>query len=242
LFLSFFVATFSFFSSFLSLAAGKDQYSSISHAEVLPTVSSEDLAVLFGALKAGGALDLKCADGEVEGRLLLCGFDDVVVQGESVTARKPEWEGAAQSLKTKAAAPAVWKLEDDDLMEEDLVDENDLLKDIDNVVPGQLQLAAPGADECGPSKKACKNCVCGRAEEESQGILQEKQKTWSETGAVETSASGAQVVDTVKLKAAAGGCGSCSLGDAFRCAGCPSRGLPAYTVGEKIVLNMDSDI
>jgi len=34
-------------------------------------------------------------------------------------------------------------------------------------------------------------------------------------------------------------CAQCGLGDAFRCAGCPYRGLPSFAPGQKIELPAD---
>ncbi|GBE61188.1 anamorsin homolog [Babesia ovata] len=81
---------------------------------------------------------------------------------------------------------------------------------LDGYVP-----SAPAAESCSTKPRACANCTCGRAERERL----EAEKLVSDVDAP-TSA-----------------CGNCYLGDAFRCASCPYRGLPAFTPGEKVVLD-----
>jgi hypothetical protein len=159
-----------------------------------------------------------------------------------IRAVKPNWEfGASAALslpksKPVSAAP-VWSLSADDTIDESIPvakpaavgstwkldaddDDNDLIED--DALLEKEDLAKPDAVfDCGTSasgkKKACKNCSCGLAEELEAG--QEVKK---------------------KTPEQASSCGSCYLGDAFRCASCPYLGLPAFKPGEKISLaNME---
>lgn len=80
-------------------------------------------------------------------------------------------------------------------------------------------------------KKACKNCSCGLAEEQAAAE--------APTGAPR------QTKAPDLATAPKSECGSCYLGDAFRCASCPYRGTPAFAPGEKVSLtglNMDDDL
>ena len=69
------------------------------------------------------------------------------------------------------------------------------------------------------ARKACKNCSCGLAEVQAIG------------GTDNASAESAVGLQSAKPKSA---CGSCELGDAFRCAGCPYRGQPPFKPGEQV--------
>lgn len=137
---------------------------------------------------------------------------------------KPNWEfGASQgiSLKKKPSAETsafVWNVSDK-MDDADLMDESELLTDADRVRPSTVV----GDCEVTSTKKACKNCTCGRAEMEAEGTAPKPKLT----------------LDMIENPGVNSSCGSCALGDAFRCAGCPYRGLPAFKPGEKITLPDD---
>ncbi|OWF48023.1 anamorsin homolog [Mizuhopecten yessoensis] len=105
----------------------------------------------------------------------------------------------------------VWTLSSMDMVDEDMemVNDDDLLDADDLKKPDPASLKA----DCGgkAKKKACKNCSCGLAEELAG--------------------------EAPKPKTATSACGSCYLGDAFRCASCPYLGMPAFKPGEKVMLS-----
>jgi hypothetical protein len=92
----------------------------------------------------------------------------------------------------------------------DRINEDELLGDLPQPV-------GKGKSDCSTQPKACANCSCGRKELEDKHGAEEAKKRL-EQGKERSS------------------CGSCYLGDAFRCDGCPYKGLPAFKPGSKVEL------
>ncbi|KAJ0769517.1 putative anamorsin, methyltransferase type 11, S-adenosyl-L-methionine-dependent methyltransferase [Helianthus annuus] len=153
----------------------------------------------------------------LERELLVAGFSDIEVvrmegvQSFGVKGKKPSWKiGSSFSLKKPVKnLPKIQVVDEMDLIDEDsLLSEEDLKKP---VVP------PVGDCEVGSTRKACKNCVCGRAEEEAK--VQKLGVTMDQ------------------LENPQSACGSCGLGDAFRCSTCPYKGLPPFKLGQKVTLS-----
>ncbi len=189
------------------------------------------MASVFSVLKSGGSIKILKSDPvlEVVGSLSLTGLVDVTVTRENiVTCSKPSWSvGDAVPLKftrkvksdvkLSATVPIKRVLVDLQSDYNDLVLANDDLVDEDELLASDIP-ADKIVSDCSTKKRACANCVCGRAELED---LEEKAKT-----------------KTLTLDKAAG-CGNCSKGDAYRCGGCPYLGKPAFKAGEeKLILNL----
>ncbi|KAF0299981.1 Anamorsin [Amphibalanus amphitrite] len=187
-----------------------------------PTHEDALLAEVLGLLRPGGELLMRDARGEAAARrLTLAGYTGAAARAELggyCCARKPDFEvGSSAPLKlnlpTSAppAAAAVWTLSGQDALDDDLdlVDEDELLDEEDKLKPDPASLRVCGTTG---KRKACKDCSCGLAEELSAG----KQPV---------------------TKSVTSSCGSCYLGDAFRCASCPYLGMPAFKPGEKIQLS-----
>lgn len=154
-----------------------------------------------------------------------------------IGASKPLPFALKKSLTTPVAPSAasvaqIWSLSNMD-MGDDL---DDIIGNGGEILLDPMDIAmattAPQRDDCEVAKdktrKACKNCSCGRADEEKLSTV--------------IKSSGA--VAAAKPKAApvaASSCGSCYLGDAFRCASCPYMGQPAFKPGDKVILSLNPD-
>jgi len=177
----------------------------------------EHLAKVKSLLRPHGTVELLVNDeSSAKLALLIAGFENAVTSSEDVgvvvQARKPDFSGGNTvtvqlNAASNPAAPAgvvTWKpnMGDDD----DIMDDDELLD------PSTLE-NAPEAD-CGTGRgsgrRPCKNCTCGRAEEEGSVKLEAAQLNASASSA----------------------CGNCHKGDAFRCASCPHLGKPAFEKGE----------
>jgi len=128
-------------------------------------------------------------------------------------------------LKRPASSKPKKRLDFLTLDSTDIIDESTLLEPKDFTKP----IIQP--PECAPApgkrRKACKDCTCG---------LKELEETENEAARkLPVVTLGDDELDfTVQGKTSS--CGSCGLGDAFRCAGCPFIGMPAFKPGEEVKL------
>ncbi|EIW70079.1 Fe-S cluster assembly protein DRE2 [Tremella mesenterica] len=106
-------------------------------------------------------------------------------------------------------------------------------------------------------RRACKDCTCGLAELEAEeeakasAAVREAQKAFFLEGdddipdSIKVATEGMEGIWPQEKRAEAkktSSCGSCYLGDAFRCSSCPYLGLPPFKPGEKVQLSIADDI
>lgn len=151
---------------------------------------------------------------------------------------KPASSPVPELLQTPSAQDAEKKLRffEDSEDDEELIDEDTLVTSTLNT--GSIICLREPSSGGKKRRKACKDCTCGLAEQEAFGFAKKEEQTKQ----VQFSKEELSEIDfTVEGKT--GGCGSCSLGDAFRCSGCPFLGLPAFQPGQAITLDgIDDDL
>ncbi|WFD33629.1 electron carrier [Malassezia cuniculi] len=204
----------------------------------------------------------------VRGELLIAGFDSVNgVSDSRVEARRPEQAasaatGASAGADTGAADSApvaislkrrgdskkasLWATEP-----EGTIDAESLLTDADRLRPQREGCTVDMSVPLPRRKKACKNCTCGLRElQENEEIVKlDSDAPGTRKEVRETVVGPDGVARTVRrvqveTRGATSSCGSCFLGDAFRCSSCPYLGMPAFRPGERVQIpaTMDDDI
>ncbi|KAI1207233.1 Fe-S cluster assembly protein dre2 [Annulohypoxylon truncatum] len=117
--------------------------------------------------------------------------------------------------------------------DDELIDEDTLLTEEDLNKP--LAIPAECVPKVGKRRRACKDCTCGLAQRIEAEDKAKREQADAKLESLKLTSNDLTEVDfTVKGKV--GSCGNCSLGDAFRCDGCPYIGLPAFKPGEEVRL------
>ncbi|KAG5646467.1 electron carrier [Asterophora parasitica] len=201
-------------------------------------------------------LNLSAAIQTLPTELTLAGFQvlSTLPHEGSIIAQKPDYAPAASLSLRAAAVPLIKRKKTDPAAKKALwsfsspatpkIDAEALLTPADKARP------VPTCEPVNPlaprRKKACKGCSCGLAE------LEEEERKASKVvfldGSIDGEARAIAQDERERLIRAAGAapkatssCGSCFLGDAFRCAGCPYLGLPAFKPGEKVEIDFGMD-
>ena len=113
-----------------------------------------------------------------------------------------------------------------------MIDEDALLTEKDKAKPTTAEGEGVG---CPPTRKPCKDCTCGRKEEE------EMKENATPKGTTTSAVVKMDLENDPNEETFKSACGNCALGDAFRCAGCPYLGQPAFKEndGEGKVVMLD---
>lgn len=140
----------------------------------------------------------------------------------------------------KASKKALWTLS---APSTPTIDAESLLTDADRERPAPCEPVSSGAPR---RKKACKGCTCGLADLEAEELSKSKVVVLDgaesgQTMEVSQSEKDRLVAAAAAAPKATSSCGSCYLGDAFRCSSCPYRGLPAFKPGEKVEIDLGMD-
>jgi len=229
-----------------SLAASS--YSSIhvvltppEYSSLLPNLKSF-LSQLLEGLSPSGKLHLLNLPADLLSlpqELTLTGFTvlESALQGEDsrVIAQKPSptprtLSNGAVPLRQRAdparqsSKKAIWTLSSPSTPS---IDAEALLTTADRARP--TPTCEPVNSSAPRRKKACKNCTCGLAEIEAEEAKSGKVVLLDVDGAVEVGAGDPEKERLIAAAKAApkatSSCGSCFLGDAFRCASCPYLGV-----------------
>lgn len=169
-------------------------------------------------------------------------LDPVEDASHQLIARKPAAEPpksvALPKRNTKSQKAAIWSFTSPSTP---TIDPSSLLQPSDLVRP--VPTCEPFNPDAPRRKKACKGCTCGLAEIEAQEakVVMLSAQVDGEAIVVGQDEKQRLIAAAKNASKATSSCGSCFLGDAFRCDSCPYLGLPAFKPGEKVEIDFGMD-
>ncbi|OOQ90453.1 Fe-S cluster assembly protein dre2 [Penicillium brasilianum] len=140
--------------------------------------------------------------------------------------------GIMSGFTTNAGNQVKIDLEDNEefINEDSLLDEEDFTRPI--MPPPECQ------PKTGRRRRACKDCTCGLADRLEAEDKERRANADKNLNVLKLQSDDLTELDFTVEGKTTGSCGSCALGDAFRCAGCPYLGLPAFKPGQEVqILN-----
>lgn len=230
------------------------------------TFNRELIEVLFGLVAAGGSIEGNLpSNGSLDAIMAGFITESPSVWSkpqsapQAVSLKKPTNKSSGLPMFKRLAPTLGDSLDEGEDVE--MIDESEL--DVNSLAPisEPVQCGVTGEKR----RRACKDCTCGlkeleEAEEQRQKSIQESmlskmaQSASAEAEAIEKRIADREAQKNKKKKTIVrytaddmteidftiegktGGCNSCSLGDAFRCDGCPFLGLPAFKPGQVVTI------
>ncbi|KAH8785349.1 Fe-S cluster assembly protein dre2 [Diaporthe sp. PMI_573] len=217
------------------------------HAEASGLLSRDIFASLVGAMRPGASL--RTQDGRFDPsesrEAVLAGLvekdggyekveEEVVVPlrfGKKKTVPPKTLDSVPPAVRPVAGVGFDFGDDFDD--DDELIDEDELMTEEDLNRP--VQMPPECKPEPGKKRRACKDCTCGLAERIEAQDKARRAKADEDLNTLKLKSEDLNELDfTVQGKT--GSCGSCSLGDAFRCSDCPYIGLPPFKPGEEVTI------
>ncbi|RJE21863.1 hypothetical protein PHISCL_05814 [Aspergillus sclerotialis] len=218
------------------------------HAEALKLLNRDVYNALVPSMKPGSKLHFQ--DGHVNtadaSEAILAGlvekngsFEKMAIEETSIPLKlggKRKKAGLQNGLNSKPNGTHEVTINNND---DELIDEDTLLSETDMTKP----LHQPR--ECEPNaakkrRRPCKDCTCGLASKLEAEDQSRQAKADADLNILKLKSDDLNDEIDFTVKGKTGSCNSCSLGDAFRCDGCPYIGLPPFKPGEEVRIINDT--
>ncbi|KAG9098898.1 electron carrier [Ceratobasidium sp. 370] len=223
-----------YYSSVHVLVTPADYASSAAQLHFLATT-------LAKAVVPNGKVHFTDPPASFESEIVAAGLQIVSQSDGALVAQAPAAAAAVRLPRRtngdKASKAALWAL---NAPSASTIDPDSLLTAADRERP--VPTCAPPADGAPRRKRACKGCTCGLAEiEAAEAVVMLDGMVDGNAKAVSGDEKARLIAAAKAAPKATSSCGSCFLGDAFRCASCPYLGLPAFEPGQQVQIDAGMD-